>query len=715
MLSKWSARGLSASSAMLCLAMAMPKPAWADDATGAPPSIVVTGQDATGLQIQPAADKTGTPIGEVPGSIQIINRDTMDAQGAVSLQEAIGNASGVGPGGANGFGFSDQFLVRGLDTRIYSDGFTDGDQRNGLPHSLNGVQDVEVVKGPGSALFGSGPPGGTINIVHYLPSETEQAGVGVEVGSFDSVTTNAYITGPTGIDGVSYRVDGMTQYSQNFRNLPGHDDEIRPEIAWRTPNNTLVVSLDARAIAATPDVSGLIYVNGRPITGVGLNAKYSTPFSYANQHYLRVQVVDTWTPASYVTITNRFSYLYRQFAVLRNGDSGTVVGDMFTGRQLRHQDDHLGSFDYQLEPVWKFSTAGIPNTLLTGFEVQQQHLDTNRATADLPSIADIFDPVVPETSTQGLVFQRNATHAGAIDVLSATYLSLYATDQMDLTDKLKLRAGIREDWLDTSLTPQVFVPGRLDPQGQLLEPGVTYTQKEAPISWNAGLLYEVLPGITPYFGVGRSHLVVFSSESTQSGLAPVESGLQYEGGIKISQFGGRMVLTTALFDTQRTHVFQLVGDNAVFNNQRTKGAEADLNVALTKRWHLDANATFQQARITENPGNPAADGKVPQGVPARIAHLWTTYQLTGDARDGFRLGGGVEYRGQLWGNIVNTDQVPGYVTEDIDVSYDRPRWEISAGIKNLTNKTWFLAANSAGAFLGDPRTFFLSAKLRMGS
>jgi iron complex outermembrane receptor protein len=107
----------------------------------------------------------------------------------------------------------------------------------------------------------------------------------------------------------------------------------------------------------------------------------------------------------------------------------------------------------------------------------------------------------------------------------------------------------------------------------------------------------------------------------------------------------------------------------------------------------------------------AANGKHPQGVPARIAHLWTSYQLTGSAEGGFTLGGGLEYRSNLWGNIVNTTQVPGYVTEEAVISYRQPRWEIAAGVKNLTDKTWFAAANGAGALVGEPRTIFVSAKL----
>jgi iron complex outermembrane recepter protein len=709
----WRADMMRACCGAAILALAIANPAIADDAP-ANEQIVVTGQAAS-LQRAPAAGKTGTPLADLPASVQLIDRGTIEAQGGVSLQDAIGNASGVGRGGGDGFGFYDRFLIRGLDARIYSDGFSDGDQRNGLPHSLNGVERVEVFKGPGSSLFGSGPPGGSINIVHYVPSERAAAGGGLQIGSFDTIDANAYASGSIGLPGLSYRVDGQTQYSHGFRDLPSHDDEIRPSIAWRTPTNTLVVSVDARWISQTPDPAGIIYFQGRPIQGVGRDAKYSTPFSHGNQSLVRVQAIDTWTPASFVTVTNRFSYLHRALSLLRNGDGGSVVGTSFAGRQLRHQDDHLDAYDYQFEPVWTFHTAGIGHTLLTGFEAQRQDLDTNRATADLPAIPDIFAPVPPETSTQGLNFLRDAKHAGAIDALQATYISLYATDQIDLTNKLKLRLGGRKDWFKTSLDPLINVPGRLDPNGNLFLAGVTETQHEAPVSWNAGVLYKLLPGITPYFGVAKSHLVVFSSESTQGGLAPVESGLQYEAGLKISALQGHVVLTGAWFDTSRNHVFQLVGDMPVFNNQRTRGADADLDIQPTKRWHLTANATMQSARITDNPGNAVANGKRPQGVPSRIAHVWTTYQLTGGADGGIRLGGGAEYRSKMFGNITNTTSVLGYVTEEAVVSYTQPSWEISAGVKNLTDKTWFAAANGAGALLGDPRTFFVSAKLRTGA
>src|SRR6201999_3431986 len=144
---------------------------------------------------------------------------------------------------------------------------------------------------------------------------------------------------------------------------------------------------------------------------------YSTPFGFGDQGLLRIIGSDAWTISPFLTINNRFSYMYRDLSILRNGDSGAVVGDSLTGRSLRKQHDLINDYDYELEPVWTFHTAGIGHTLLTGFEYQHQQLHTDRATATLPNIANIFDPVIPEASEGSLSFLRDATHSGSIDRL----------------------------------------------------------------------------------------------------------------------------------------------------------------------------------------------------------------------------------------------------------------------------------------------------------
>jgi iron complex outermembrane receptor protein len=672
------------------------------------------GSPNRGLAQVPSLGKTGTRIGDIPASVQVIPRKVLNQQGATTLQQAVTNASGVNAGGQDSLGYFDHFLIRGLNAQVYSDGFSDGDQLGGLSHSLNGVQGIEILEGPGSALFGSGPPGGTINIVHYKPSSDFHYGDSLQVGSFGTVTDNFYVTGPSTLPGLNYRIDATASHADGFRDLVSEDYEVRPAFTWHVGDHTIDFALDLRHTNQTPDSYGMIYFNGTPITGVPIDAKYSTPFAFAKQDFVRPTLTDAWKVNDYLTINNRFSYLYRTLDVLRNGDSANtkVSGGEVVGRQLRQQDDVDSDFDYQLEPVWKFATGTIRHTLLTGFEYQHEAMSTSRSTADLPNIPDAFAPVPPETSIAGLTFLCDPKHSCDDDALRADYLSLYATDQIDVTSKFKLRVGIRKDWWDTSLTPRISVPGRLSSDGQPLIAGETQNRDDAPVNWNVGALYKLFPGVSPYFGVSQSHLTNFNSENTQNGIGPPESALQYEAGIKFALFGDKVILNTAAFDVSRDNVASLIGDNVVFDSQRTKGVEASIDAKVTDQWHVLANMTAQDAVITDEPQKLAQVGSHPQGVPAYITNLWTTYNFSIAGTPGFVVGAGLNYQDKTFSDLTNVNSAPSYIIGNAMVGYETPNWGVDLDVHNLTDERYYVAANGAGAYVGNPLSAFVNVHFR---
>jgi iron complex outermembrane receptor protein len=268
-----------------------------------------------------SASKTGTKLQDLPSNAQVIPRALLSEQGATMLRDSVSNASGVNVGGQDSKGYYDHFLIRGLNAQIYEDGFSDGDLLGGISHSLNGVERFEILEGPGSALFGSGPPGGTINLVHYSPSPEFHFGGSLQAGSYGTVSNSDYITGPTGITGLNYRVDATFSRSDGFRDLYSRDDEIRPALQWQLGSHTIDFALDLRQTHETPDSYGLIYFHGSPITDVSVNSKYSTPFAFANENYVRPTISDAWKINDFLTINNRFSYLHRSLDVLGNGDS----------------------------------------------------------------------------------------------------------------------------------------------------------------------------------------------------------------------------------------------------------------------------------------------------------------------------------------------------------------------------------------------------------
>ncbi len=173
---------------------------------------------------------------------------------------------------------------------------------------------MEILEGPGSSLFGSGPPGGTINLVHYTPSPTLAYGGSFQTGSFGLVSGSGFVTGGTGVQGLNFRVDGLAQHEDGFRSLESSDYEIRPGLSWAVGRHMLSLNVDARDLQATPDPAGLIYVNGTPIQGVSREAKYSTPFSHGDQTLVRTTAEDNWSIAPSLNIAQPlFVHVSRPF------------------------------------------------------------------------------------------------------------------------------------------------------------------------------------------------------------------------------------------------------------------------------------------------------------------------------------------------------------------------------------------------------------------
>lgn len=492
--------------------------------------------------------------------------------------------------------------------------------------------------------------------------------------------------------------------------MGSHDYEVRPAFRWTWGNHLTDFALDLRKIHETPDSYGLIYFDGEPIRNGSIDAKYSSPFTLARSDFDRTTIADAWNINDFLTINNRLSYLHRTLDALVNGDSSsTKVSDgEVVDRQLRQQNDRDSSIDYQFEPVWKFSTGTIQHTLLTGFEYQRQNLATERSTADLPNIPDAFTPVPPETSLAGVMFQCDAKHSCDDDRLNANYYSLYLTDQIDLTDALKLRMGVRQDSLDTSLTPLINVPGRFGTDGKPLLAGVKDSRNDAPVSWNIGTLYKLASWISPYVGVSESHLSNFNSESTQSGVGVPESALQYEAGIKFAWFDNRLVVNTATFNVKRDNVATTITRNGietvVFDRQKTKGLEASLDTAVTDQWHILANATSQDAFITDNPQGVTSVGHHPQGAPNFLGNLWTTYSFRIGDLSGFKIGAGMNYQDKSYSDITNVNAIPSFVIANALLGYQTGHWGIDLNLHNLTDRRYFIAANGAGAFVGEPRS-----------
>ncbi len=143
--------------------------------------------------------------------------------------------------------------------------------------------------------------------------------------------------------------------------------------------------------------------------------------------------------------------------------------------QLAFQSaSHSITVQGDLETLEQVPTVGKTGTMLE--DIPQSISVISRALSDSQGDLELQDTIrnasgVIQGGTDGFGFADRFQIQG-----------LYATDQLDLTARWKLRIGGRQDWWQTKLAPQINVPGRSLGNGQLIEPPNTYTRNDTPFS-----------------------------------------------------------------------------------------------------------------------------------------------------------------------------------------------------------------------------------------
>jgi iron complex outermembrane receptor protein len=126
--------------------------------------------------------RTDTPLRDIPQSIQVVPSQVIEDRNPDTVIEATETVSGVVYDG----GFADaptgSVIIRGFSQpQQFRNGFRDTD-RTGLT-ALGTVEQIDVLKGPASVLFGAVEPGGIINVVTRQPLSDSAYNLNFEVGN----------------------------------------------------------------------------------------------------------------------------------------------------------------------------------------------------------------------------------------------------------------------------------------------------------------------------------------------------------------------------------------------------------------------------------------------------------------------------------------------------------------------------------------------------
>ncbi|MEX0326297.1 MAG: TonB-dependent siderophore receptor [Puniceicoccaceae bacterium] len=185
-----------------------------------------------------SAYRVNTPVKDLPFNMEIFTAEFVDDIKANDLEDVLYWAAGVnvaGGGNSRDVG-SDNYTIRGLRaSRPKRNGFT----RYYILDSTN-IAQVEVVKGPVSALFGTSEPGGIINYITKKPLEEFNGSVKLDYGSWDYRKGQLEVTGPLlESKKVLYRLDaaylnrnGYRDFNDEKRSFFAPVIEFRPFDDW---------------------------------------------------------------------------------------------------------------------------------------------------------------------------------------------------------------------------------------------------------------------------------------------------------------------------------------------------------------------------------------------------------------------------------------------------------------------------------------------------
>jgi len=589
----------------------------------------------------------------------VITQEQMEAQGWRTVDEALRYLPGVfsdGTGGGQLGSRSGQFIRGSNSTQVLI--LLDGRPLNDLglfgdfdlsEFTTDMVQQIEVLPGGGSTLYGSSAIGGVINIITRTPAQT-----GIEVRptvQWGSVGMNqqglqisgqkedlSWILGYNRIDSendFSYRIgDDQFKFTDpaadaTVFNLEGHRENA--DVLYNTVHAKVTHDFNDRHQIT---FSGL-YLD-KPLgipSGVTILVPESVgAFNTLTPHFRQ----DTQEWLMDVTLASRLGeendsmlttklYLDTLHYSSSNPDGFTIADDV-----------KRFSLGFQTQHSWKLNDRDL---LTYGADFRQVNGVNNTTLSDGTNLTN-YD----STLTQG---------------------ALFASYQRDFLPTVRTTIGLRQDF--NSLAHGSFTSPSIGIRWDLT-PLTTFRANYAR-SFRAPLMSD-LEGFAAFGAVGNPNL-------------EPERGNSFDIGFD-QQLGDRGLLRFSYFLNDVSNLIDYPPPSfspVNIGRVRTPGIEADLNVQLYKNLFLLANYTWNNPEIKAG-GN---EGNEPSFRGADVLNLGLSYEN----QKGLLVGAFLRNVGDRFTSNANTEKLTGYTTIDLKVRVPlTDRWNLDASLNNILDEAF---------------------------
>ncbi|MEN2672677.1 TonB-dependent siderophore receptor [Herbaspirillum huttiense] len=645
---------------------------------------------------QSQVNKSNTPLSQTPQSVSVVTRSMLDSQQAVSLADALENVPGVVAQQYGRRGWDD-LIIRGqvASDSLYLDGLrTTASSR--VAEQLFGLQQVEVLKGPGSLLYGLVLPGGLVNMVSKRPQGNDFANVDVTVGSHDFYQTTVDMNKSLSENGKqAFRINGLISNSNDATdNVWFKNRYIAPSLSLdlgaRT-DFTILTSYQERSYVRQQGLplSGSINsnVNGALPRSLFIGEPGARPYA-ANEtrvgYALTHRFDDGWTLNNNVR--------YQQFEMSGQLVANNVLSS--TGRSLTRtgtdQTYEGQTFSIDTNVQRSFNTGFGKHEITLGTDYLNSREDTLSYTCTVAAL-NVYNPVYGARL-------NCPTTPNTYTSTSIRDTGLYARDNIRFGERWQLLTGLRYDNVSTYSTN--------------LRTGAHTDTPASATTGSAALMYELLRGVRPYISYATS-FYPNSGTDVSGGTFKPETGKQWEAGVKFDLDEGRTSLNVAVFDLRRRNVLVSDPNNTGFNiavgEQRSQGGEISVTSDLRNGLSLNAGYSYTAAIVTDDGGQRSTTvGQWLDNVPRHNFTTSARYRFKGQLA-GWEWNGGVHGQSMM---RTNGYTLPGYVLADTGVAYNAERWRAALNVKNIFNTHYYAGGLARAVALGDDRTILLTLGYR---
>lgn len=661
------------------------------------------------------------PLVNTARTVTVLTKDVLEDKNATSLREVARTTAGVTLGtGEGGNAFGDRFFIRGFDAR--NDVFIDGIRDPAISIRENFfTEQVEILRGPASSFAGRGTAGGAINIV-TKQATTERNFYNAE-STFGSdalkrVTLDVnQVISPT----FAMRLDGLFQDGRVAGRNYVTDDRWGGLAAFKwTPTDNVKVTANYvhTDLDGLPDF-GVPYNRALQRPSTDINVPRDTYYGFVFRDFQRAQQ-DFGTINAEVAITPWLTVTNKSRAgrsvldyvgTLPNNPTATTVN---LGSQSRYQvTDVLANVT---DATFKGDLGPIRHTLVVGTEFSQEKVmrDTYAGlTAELFGFQQGNSIVVPLLNPPNLQpFANRPVRANNPTNINVDTKAVYAIETANWQDIVILNGGVRYDDYEVS--------GRNATANTSVSSGM--------FNYNVGGVFKPVPFGSIYAayatssnpvgaeldatGAAYGGLVV--SNTVFQALTP-EQNKASEVGTKWELFDRHLLVTAALFETEKTNARETQGSNIIAGAAyRVRGIDLGAGGKITPQWSLFGGLVLMESRVLRSVNAAEVGAKL-----ANIAHqsfnVLTKYQITPQVE----LGGQATYVSNIFGGTfgaINGNVLPSHWRFDAFAEYKLDRnWTAKLSVNNIFDKTYydaFYRSNSPFVFIAPGRSAWLTVRAR---